>query len=188
MQDLNLVRRYCYLIYLLKSNISKYERIIVQKELDFIIDNYDINDNHLKEYYKYKQRIKTLKRRITELIAFSSCSFLTLTFNNDCLNKTSFETRKRYVKKFLNSISDYYIANVDYGKENGREHYHVIIEGIDFDFTNWHYGFYKCIKIRNDYMSVVKLTKYINKLSNHAFKETTDKKIIYSRLKKNKGA
>lgn len=120
------------------------------------------------------------------MVVFCPCSFLTLTFTDDVLASTSEDTRRRYVARFLKSISQNYVGNIDYGKLNEREHYHAIVEGDQLDLSSWTYGFTKCIKV--GYSDIItdtaRLSKYINKLSNHATKKTTKgKKIIYSRQK-----
>lgn len=148
-------------------------------------DDIDI-DQGLKDYDKIRQVTKRVRRRITELMVFTPCSFLTLTFTDEVLASTSEETRRRYVSRFLKSISENYVGNIDYGKTTEREHYHAVVEGQDLDLTGWTYGFTKCIKC--GYTDIItdsaRLSKYINKLSNHATKRTTKgKKIIYSRQK-----
>lgn len=148
-------------------------------------DDIDI-DKSLKEYDKIRQVTKRVRRRITELMVFTPCSFLTLTFTDEVLASTTEETRRRYVARFLKSISENYVGNIDYGKTTEREHYHAVVEGQDLDLTGWTYGFTKSIKC--GYTDIItdsaRLSKYINKLSNHATKRTTKgKKIIYSRQK-----
>lgn len=105
------------------------------------------------------------------------CVFLTLTFTDKVLNSTTQETRRRYVSRWLKSKSDYYIANIDYGSENEREHYHAIINcRVD---NSWEYGAINFKQITNKNEKA--LAKYINKLTNHAIKATTKQnKVIYS--------
>jgi hypothetical protein len=117
-------------------------------------------------------------------MVFSPCSFLTLTFTDEVLNSTTEETRRRYVARFLKSISENYVGNIDYGSKNDREHYHAIVEGQDLDLSGWNYGFTLSLNVGYDNIITdsARLSKYINKLSNHATKRTTKgKKIIYSR-------
>ena len=108
---------------------------------------------------------------------------LTLAFKSETFETTTEETRRLYVSRFLKSVSPHYVANIDYGKQNGREHYHAIVVGTDIDYSKWHkYGAIKGIKIRKG-SNPLQLSKYINKLSLHACKSTTrGKKLIYSRL------
>ena len=127
-------------------------------------------------------RAKRLRNRIEKMTQKGQCIFLTLTFNESTMNKTNSNARKRYVKAFLNSISKYYIANIDFGGKNGREHYHAIILCDKVDYKLWHkYGGIKGEIIRTNGVSEVKLSKYISKLTNHAIKETTKRQaIMYS--------
>lgn len=184
MVRLDILKRYFYLCYVIDTCHDKDDLLKAKIELEFITMNYDITEDDLKFYRNYKSRYKTLKKRILYMIGFVDCSFITLTFTDEVLNKTNSDTRKRYVKAFLKSISDMYIANVDFGAQNGREHYHAIVEGVnkrDFSMDKWIYGFYNCKCIYRGKNSGVKLTKYLMKLTNHAIKDTTTKKIIYSR-------
>lgn len=76
--------------------------------------------------------------------------FGTLTFTDDVLKKTSKETRRRYVARFLNDNSIHYVANIDFGKKDDREHYHFIaLCNSKIEPGTWPYGFdkYKRIKI-----------------------------------------
>lgn len=132
--------------------------------------------------------------------------FLTLTFSDKVLQNTTPETRRRYVTRYLKSQSAYYIANIDFGSLNGREHYHAVILG-KVSLSDWEYGIinaesvgnrssltrknipirYKNLpeEIARQKMRVDterKLSKYVSKLTNHAIKETTKRNaIIYSR-------
>lgn len=135
------------------------------------------------------QRSKRLKEKIAKYLQLGKCVFATLTFEDRLFNETSEETRRRYVARFLKSQSDYYIANIDYGKENHREHYHAIIVSDNIDKGAWSYGYDYYEKIRCDNLSAVKVGKYISKLTNHAIKETTKRCCyIYSRLPKSETA
>ena len=128
------------------------------------------------------KRAKRLRNRISWMVKQGDCLFLTLTFTDGVLDDTSDETRKKYVKRFLKSQSDQYVANIDFGAQNEREHYHAVILASRVDYTLWHkYGGIKGEKIRSNDISPVKLGKYISKLTNHAIKETTRRcAIIYS--------
>ena len=52
--------------------------------------------------------------------------FCTLTFGPEILASTTAETRAIYVKRFLKATFGAYVANLDYGGKNGREHYHAV--------------------------------------------------------------
>lgn len=128
------------------------------------------------------KRALRLRERIEYFLSLGHCFFVTLTFNDSCLSSTTEETRRAYVKRFLRSQSSNYVANIDYGSENGREHYHCVIVCDNVDLSSWEkYGFifYEHIKRPK---SSIKLGKYISKLTNHAIKETCKRQaIIYSR-------
>jgi hypothetical protein len=78
-----------------------------------------------------------------------------------------------------------YVANIDYGAKNKREHYHALINCDKIDFSNWRkYGNINAERVKNKDIESdkIKLSKYIAKLSNHAIKETTKRScLIYSR-------
>lgn len=129
----------------------------------------------------YHRNIR-LKARIKNMLLSGQCLFLTLTFTNDILSKTSEKTRRTYVARFLKTYSNKYVANIDYGKKNEREHYHAVILCDYVSCKNWTYGNLDIQKIILNDTCNVKLAKYINKLSNHAIKETTKRvHLIYGK-------
>ena len=140
----------------------------------------------LEEYYKLLhsqlERTLRLKKRITKILTTGPCLFLTLTFNEYSLEHNSAVSRRTAVRKYLKSFNAPYVGNIDFGKRNGREHYHAVI-GIDkVDYSKWTYGAINGIKIRNETDDLTRISKYIAKLTNHAIKETTKRSvIIYSR-------
>lgn len=137
----------------------------------------------MRKYLNHVKRTTRASNRIELLISNFETLFLTLTFNDKTIEATTEETRRKYVSLYLKSVSPHYVANIDYGKQNGREHYHAIVVGTDIDYSTWHkYGAIKGIKIKKA-SNPLQLSKYINKLSLHACKSTTRaKKLIYSRL------
>ena len=189
MNNLDVARRLSYIVFRLKDkNISDNQKIALIAEYDALFAFYDDKmdlDKSLKDYDKYKHKTFRVRRKILKIMVLGSCSFLTLTFTDDVLNSTSEETRRRYVARFLKSISTDYVANIDWGDETQREHYHAVVLGTDFEMSGWDkYGFSDCRTIgrKDDECTSSKISKYIYKLSNHATKETTRrKKIIYSR-------
>ncbi len=124
-------------------------------------------------------RKNRVKKRVENLLE-KSCVFLTLTFSDDSMKKTSTETRRRYVRMFLDGYGAY-VANIDFGAQNGREHYHAILQCDRLvDCSSWTYGNLDVKRILNPNSQA--LSKYISKLTNHAIKETTKgHRIIYSR-------
>ena len=133
--------------------------------------------------YKRKERIKN---RIEKAILSGKAIFLTLTFTDETLDKTSEDTRRQYVRRYLKECCKTYIANIDYGGDNGREHYHALVEpkGDAIDYKPWHdYGAIKGEIVRSSEDDVTRTCKYVAKLTNHALKKTAgvSPRLIYSR-------
>lgn len=129
----------------------------------------------------YEKRNR-LEKRIANWLSNYTCIFVTLTFKPDILESTSKETRRKYVTRALKQMSDKYIANIDFGKKNEREHYHAIVVSDNVDHKIWKdYGIINFEKIKQTSDSV-KLAKYVVKLTNHAMKETVQQnRVIYSK-------
>ena len=154
--------------------------------------NYKINQR-IKEYGKLWEvaialnnarfkRIQRLKKRVEPVVYTQQAKFLTITFTDDVLESTNKETRRVYVRRYLKSNFNNYVANIDYGTKKGREHYHAIIECERVDFKTWTYGRLNARPIRASDVDVVRTSKYVAKLSNHAYKTSTKQsKLIYSR-------
>lgn len=122
-----------------------------------------------------------LKNKVKKLMSMGQCLFLTFTFTDEVLNSTSIKTRRTYVTRVLKHISDNFIANIDYGSQTQREHYHAIVVADFFDRDCWPYGF-SYVKVIRDSSSPLAMAKYISKLTNHAIKESARRpSIIYSR-------
>lgn len=118
-------------------------------------------------------RVKRLKTRISDMLHQGRCYFLTLTFSDDTLCRTSDQTRRKYVTLFLKSVADVYVANIDFGETTGREHYHAVVLTNSVDMSAWdRYGFSKAQKIASE-DHFTPIAKYISKLTNHAVKATT---------------
>ena len=128
-----------------------------------------------------RARVQRLKKRIASMLKNGECLFLTLTFTDEVLCKTTEDTRRQAVRRYLKSFGFPYVANIDFGKKNGREHYHAVIQTDHVDYSAYTYGAINGEKIHSaeDY---VKLSKYVAKLTNHAIKETNKRQvIIYSK-------
>lgn len=163
-----------------------------------------LEKNSPREYKEYSRisnakckRVLKLKKRIFDMIYKNDCLFLTLTFNNYSMEHNSADSRRQAVRRFLNSLNVPYVANIDFGAKNEREHYHAVVEIGRIDYKKWKYGAINGLKIRNDIKydedgvitseSVEKISRYVAKLTNHAIKETTKRSvIIYSRNKTSK--
>ena len=130
-------------------------------------------------------RTSRLKDRVRKFLLNGSCIFVTLTFNDSTLDTTTEKERRVAVTRYLKTFNAPYVANIDYGAKNKREHYHALINCDSLDFSKWHkYGAIKCERVRNKdiELDTIKLSKYVAKLSNHAIKESTHRSaLIYSR-------
>lgn len=118
------------------------------------------------------------------MVLDGKCLFLTLTFTDSTLSSTTPETRRKYVRRFLKSQCPVYVANIDFGGKNGREHYHALVRSEKIDYRLWHkLGAIKGEHVRTSETDLTRTAKYIAKLSKHAIKETAGKgvRIIYSR-------
>lgn len=131
-----------------------------------------------------RKRTIRLKQRIEDMLLNGSCIFLTLTFNDETLSTTTEKQRRVAVSRYLKQYQTKYVANIDFGSENHREHYHAIINTDKVNYSTWRYGAINGERIRNRNINCdkQKLAKYICKLSNHAIKETTRRcSLLYSR-------
>ena len=130
---------------------------------------------------KYQRTIR-LKNRIKKAIESNKAWFITITFNDETLNNTNEQTRRKYVSRWLKSLSKLYVANIDYGELKGREHYHAVITSDTRPPKSWKYGFIDILKVKTTDNDTTRISKYISKLTNHAIKHTTkSKRIIYSK-------
>lgn len=154
--------------------------------------NYCLEHELIEEYlecfkilHSTYARTKRLKDKVKSLLLNGDCVFATLTFNDDTLANTTAKTRRTYVSRYLRSFNVPYIANIDFGSENRREHYHAIINLKRLTLEGWrNYGNINVKRIRNKSIDkdTARLSKYISKLSNHCIKETTKRSsLLYSR-------
>jgi len=153
---------------------------------------YVIDNNLLKELQECKKinkarnaRVYRLKNKVSNILLSGSAIFLTLTFNDEVLKDSNEKKRKRYVRDFLTSLKCRYVANVDYGKTNHREHYHALVAIDAVNGKGWRkYGNinFERVHIKENDYTTDKLAKYIAKLTNHAIKETTKRcALMYDR-------
>lgn len=112
--------------------------------------------------------------------------FVTFTFNDETLSKNSEESLKVYTRRFLKENCLDYLCNVDFGKKNKRIHFHAVVVCKDvLPFEKWFpkYGVMKAEYVRFKENDEKRMSKYINKLSLHAIKTTTQlKRLITCRL------
>lgn len=122
-------------------------------------------------YSRYK-RVQRIKKRVKAIVSKGEAVFLTLTFTDEVLATTSDKTRRVYVSRYLKAATPVYVANKDYGKEKGREHYHAIVSG-SVDLAPWRcYGSINAKRVRNRDLDLVRTSKYVAKLTHHAIKHT----------------
>lgn len=166
-------------------NCGKYTNDLQQAYLDeeFFIKEYGFTLWHEAQKINHAQyqRVCRLKKKIAEMLTFGNCIFLTFTFTDEILNSTNANTRRQKVRRFLSSYNCPYVANIDFGKKKGREHYHALIQADKVDYSKFRYGALNGQKVAstNDF---VKLAKYIAKLTNHAIKDTCKgSRMIYNK-------
>lgn len=141
----------------------------------------DTIDNLFKRACADSRIITRLRSRIEIMLNLGECIFLTFTFTDNSLAKYSTDYLCLCVKRFLNLYSALYIANVDYGKENGRIHYHAVALTGRVNFKAWKFGAINAQRIHSVEDSLC-LARYVSKLTNHSIKESTRRQsIIYSR-------
>lgn len=130
---------------------------------------------------KYRKS-KKVRDKISKLVLSDNAIFITLTFNDNTLSKTSVLTRRRYVARYLKQNCKEYVANIDFGGLNGREHYHAVVSK-DIDFKKWHkFGAINAERVRPLEDSPKRISRYITKLTNHALKVgAIAPRLIYSR-------
>lgn len=132
-------------------------------------------------------RARRLRRYVERMVESDrGALFLTLTFKDDVL-KLKPKTRREYLKTWLRTYCQYYVANIDFGSKNGREHYHAVVYGLTDDGLKvWaeKYGFVDVRKVGENKGDVKAVSKYVAKLTNHALKETSkSSRILYPRGK-----
>lgn len=172
-------------LYALKTNKKGYTDYI---DIETYCKDNGLTDV-LKECFRINhaeyERTRRLKERVAKMLLSGSCIFLTLTFTDDTLNNTTLKQRRVAVTRFLKQYGCMYVANIDYGAKNKREHYHALINCDNVDFASWRkYGNINAerVRIKDINKDMTKLSKYICKLSNHAIKETTQRSsLLYSR-------
>lgn len=126
---------------------------------------------------RQKRRTRNYLNTMVEVYGHT-LHFVTLTFRDDVLSNTSERTRHRYVASFLNEHCLCYYANIDYGAQNEREHYHAVVKLRGDSLPVFPYGFSNCkpissAKKRNG--DIGSIATYMNKLISHANKATTGK-------------
>lgn len=139
----------------------------------------------LSARYMKVSRIK--KHLVWQIVSRKYLYFLTFTFDDVLLSKCQ-RTKRDLIKNCMLSFDDdvLYILNIDYGKKNEREHFHALLATDNSSDLICHIRkYYSCrfkvqkVDICGD--DIKRLSKYINKLSNHCKKDSTyNKRIVYN--------
>lgn len=164
---------------------NKHRRYCFTHNIDFIPD---INlERKLKARYMKVSRIK--KRLIYLLTRYDFIYFVTFTFDDKLINKCD-RTKRDLIKSSLLSFDNdvKFILNIDYGKKTVREHYHCIVATnnnscLSIHLKNSYPCFTKTELCNKKGSDLNRLSKYINKLTNHALKDSTHNKRIYFNFK-----
>lgn len=130
-------------------------------------------------------KVSRIKKKIIYLMnRYNNIYFCTFTFDDYYINKCS-RTQKDLIKKTLIMYDKNikYILNVDYGDKNGRLHYHGIVATNRInDFRLFLKEYYPCFTscdlVPTKLQDLNKVSKYINKLTNHTTKDSTSRKRI----------
>ena len=129
----------------------------------------------------YEKQIKRYDKRIELMLEECFIYFMTFTLSDKFISlKTQTITRK--IKEALAQASQW-ILNADYGKTNGRLHYHALVSyRFQLDYTTildiYKYGSVDIIPIKNKNQKA--LREYLLK---HQSKQTSNK-VMMSRRKK----
>lgn len=180
-------RKYDYYYSYVNNCYDEYDNIPIDvlpfKDFFYYIKKYPrLIDICARLYKSHSAKVHRANKRILRILYdtdgnLRDCLFLTLTFTNDVLSSTLQNTRRTYVSRYLKNNAYNYLANIDFGSQNGREHYHAVVDNANIDLNGWSYGAINYEHIR---YSPNKIATYINKLSLHSVKDTAGF-LIYSR-------
>lgn len=146
------------------------------------------NDDYERILSSRYMKVSRLKKDIVYLFHTKKYVwFLTFTFDDNYIIKCD-RTKRDLIKHSLQYSDFKYILNVDYGSRTEREHYHCIL-GTDEDinlkyYLKWNYPCFTDARLCSTSEEDKKrLTKYLNKLTNHCLKDSTKNKRIYKNFK-----
>lgn len=117
--------------------------------------------------------------------------FVTFTFDDDMLF-TSDKFQRQYIYDTLKLFDSncLYILNVDYGKTTHRKHFHCFVssnfDNLDSFLKDWYQSFTKTESVNFTDIDYIRVSKYIDKLCNHATKSTTCSNSLYSNFNNDK--
>jgi hypothetical protein len=164
-------------------------KTLSQRLEDYIVKHpyFDIDTVYSKVLENHKKAIWKLQHRISDRVQHmienqSNVYFLTFTFNdkNLPLNDTQKIKSGNTLHDFMmNNGVSMYVANIDYGKENGRFHWHAVaLSENPFSHEFWKMGAVNFKKVPKSSIPL-KLTRYLIKLKRHATKITDPIAIYY---------
>lgn len=157
-------------------------------------------EEDVRECLKMRNNRKSRMRPLRDRIAFwrvwrdktTEIYFVTFTFTDESLRSMSSDTRKQYIRRELSRFCEDYFGNIDFGKENGREHFHFIIvvrKGINpleelnklkelgaIKIEKW-----RTTKYRSEQDALMATVNYTDKLAMHAMKDENNANIISKR-------
>lgn len=179
-----------------KSNYAEYMRVVHGVDMSSVMDyetalntfhslvnvcGQEVVEKAFKRAHADSNINTRLRSRIEFMLNMGDCVFLTFTFTDDSLNRYDTEYLRLCVRRYLNLYTTLYVANVDYGKENGRIHFHAIGLASRVNLKAWTFGALNVQKVRKG-SNPLQLARYVSKLANHALKDTTRReRLIYSR-------
>lgn len=166
--------------------INEYDGEVIDVPIDWATFS-AINRNENKEFdcafllvRSKRSKARKVKEKISNIVLSHNAVFLTLTFRDEVIEKTSPTTRRRYVARYLKEQCDgQYVANIDFSPDVGREHYHAVVD-TRINLKAWKYGFSYVEQIRAHDRDLSRISKYITKLTAHALKVDATR-LIYSR-------
>ena len=147
---------------------------------------FELNEEYEKVLQARYQKVGRIKRRLLYLLTrYKYVWFCTFTFDNYYINKSD-RTKRDLIKNVIGTHDFKYILNIDYGKKTEREHYHCILAtNYNINVDDYFKDNYPChslsILCKNGLADFKRLTKYINKLTNHCIKATTKRqRLVYN--------
>lgn len=138
---------------------------------------------HNSEHSRRKQKMR-VKKRVNVILDCEFSYFMTFTISPENEDQKK-EIIIRKIRKTL-STACLWIANVDYGDQNGRLHFHALVgydSKIDYGLIYKKYGFGAVNVEPIFHINPEAITKYLQKLTLHALKGSTGG-LMYSRIKK----
>lgn len=144
LQKSNRLVEICYLVKRLRYKFAKEDgakKDQHQKILNNIVwfslplfydyDSFDKNSDLCKIHRAIENRRKK-KHRINKYLrdmreCYEQLYFVSLTFTDDVLSNISDTTRHRYAREWCSKYCRDYFCNEDFGKQNGRPHYHAVV-------------------------------------------------------------